>query len=224
MDDTMELQETPVLEPIHESYGQLPVQLQETRFASKEKSDDQLQTCSPPPNHIMVLPRARRLTNPLFANQTFAPIAQRTDLTPCTSEIFDEETTQHRLGQYQQPEYSEQCLRPGWLYLFKKGELWKEFQVSCSHNTDPLAILDHLFSEEQRTTFAEVQLHPEQKADVREAGAVERPYLLLPQDTEVEMAWSEIQWGWNRIEAMADANLRQKRCTSISLPEAQSNH
>ncbi len=223
MDDTLELQETTSLEPTLESHGQLPVQMQETRFASKEKSDDQLQTCSPPPTHIMVLPRAKRLTNPLFANQTFAPIAQRTDLTPCTSEIFDEETTQHRLGQYQQLEYSEQCLRPGWLYLFKEGKLWKEFQVSCSPNTDPLAILDHLFSEEQRTTFAEVQLHPEQKPDVREAGAVERPYLLLPQDIEVEMAWSEIQWGWDRIEAMADESLRQKRCISISLPEAQSN-
>ena len=222
MDDTLELQETAISESTHESHGQLPVQMQETRFASKEKSDDQLQTCSPPPTHIMVLPRARRLTNPLFTNQTFAPIAQRSDLTPCTSEIFDEETTQHRLGQYQQLEYSEQCLRPGWLYLFKEGKLWKEFQVNCTHNIDPLAILDHLFNEEQRTTFAEVQLHPEQKSTVREAGAVERPYLLLPQDIEFDMAWSEIQWGWDRIESMADESLRQKRCVSISLPKAQS--
>ena len=38
MDDTLELQETTSLEPTHESHGQLPVQMQETRFASKEKS------------------------------------------------------------------------------------------------------------------------------------------------------------------------------------------
>ncbi|OUS30857.1 hypothetical protein A9Q99_04935 [Gammaproteobacteria bacterium 45_16_T64] len=206
--------------------GLKPTQVQATNVAQKETSKDQLQTCSPPQEQLMVIPTARRLASPISALQTFASIERRRDINPSAEEVYDEELTQRRLGWYQQLTYTEQSLRPGWLYLLKEGRIWREYQVRNSLFSENEPVSGEDIDLNHSVTFFEVPLDlysDDAPQDTRPASLSGVPYILMPVEEEVELAWSEVQWGWSRFEAMADATLRTKRCTTVSLACAQGN-
>ncbi|WP_250656123.1 toxin VasX [Alkalimarinus coralli] len=76
-------------------------------------------------------------------------------------------------------------LLPGWLYVFREGVLWKEFQVRADSET-----------ENTQTSLYEVDLEYEQTKDQRDAGGEACHYFLLPENAECEIAVSNIQWPW----------------------------
>ena len=209
----------------------IPLDVNETRLAQKEKTDDVLQTLCAPAPEIMIFPRAKRLVDPLNGQLTYTPIAERTDIGPCTGYFFDEDETLRLLGQYKTPQYSQQPLRPGWLYLFKDGKLWKEYCVADDPTNNDQNNNSQISGGESGKALEEyIQFCPNfypvdidtLDEDVRVESQLGTPYLLLPQEADVEMAWSEVQWGLKRIAAVeSDVTLRQKRCKPVSLRGAQ---
>ncbi|PCJ39915.1 MAG: hypothetical protein COA99_09900 [Moraxellaceae bacterium] len=82
-------------------------------------------------------------------------------------------------------------LQPGWLMVFREGNLWKEFEVRANSDI-----------EITQTTLHEVDLQTEQTKDHREAEGNASHYFLLPEDEECEIAYADVQWPWVLINQM----------------------
>jgi len=224
-----------------EALGYRPTAVLDTQVAIKEKAKDPLQTLCTAPTEIVLLLRAKRLASPLSIEQTFLPLEQRQDLAPVTQGHFDEQMTAQLLTDYQTLEITEQSLRPGWLYLYRDGFLWREYRVDMNEEGE--------LTEEQAVIFSEVTLHVQEGEDVRLPDPIKQNHLRIPVDADIEIAWSEVQWGWSRIndlgglrpdkkagwthqqnadfapkapspsnpENLSPADLRKKRCTQLSI-------
>lgn len=95
--------------------------------------------------------------------------------------------------------------RPGWLYVFRDGKLWREYAVT---NTG---------------YYSDLNLKENQKKEIRQAtgtfdSRVQLPYKEAGQTQTIEMAFSEVQWSWARINKLqSDAELRRQRMQQIDL-------
>ncbi|MDW7756167.1 MAG: toxin VasX, partial [Desulfuromonadales bacterium] len=94
----------------------------------------------------------------------------------------------------------------GWLYVFVNGQLWRELKV------------------EREGFFRDVNLTYEKGQDVRPAtvqtsdSRVVVPYTIQGKAVALEMAYSEVQWSWARIDAMggmAEDDPRQEQGGAI---------
>ncbi len=88
-------------------------------------------------------------------------------------------------------------LREGWLYIFRNGYLWRELQV---------------FSQ---GTMKDVNLQVFQGQDVRSASGQNDSRVIVPYKVNgglqtVQVAYSEVQWSWARINAMGGMNPDEK--------------
>ncbi len=80
-------------------------------------------------------------------------------------------------------------LREGWLYIYRNGHLWRELQVR------------------DNTFMADVNLRRYQGLDIRHASGESDSRVIVPwkidnQIQTIEIAFSEVQWSWTRINAM----------------------
>ncbi len=95
--------------------------------------------------------------------------------------------------------------RPGWLYVYRNGKLWRELEVG------------------KNGYMRDVNLQYNQNKDLRKAtgffdNRVLLPFKVLGEIQTVEMAFSEVQWSWARINKLQDdAGLRQQRMQEIDL-------
>lgn len=95
--------------------------------------------------------------------------------------------------------------RPGWLYVFRQGKLWREYAVTSTGY------------------YSDVNLKENQKNEVRQAtgtfdSRVQLPYKEAGQTQTIEMAYSEVQWSWARINKLqSDSELRRQRMQQIDL-------
>jgi hypothetical protein len=96
-------------------------------------------------------------------------------------------------------------LRPGWLYVFCNGRLWRELEIA------------------KNGYLRDVNLEHNQKKESRQAtgtfdNRVLLPYHVAGKEQFVEMAYSEVQWSWARINKLQeDASLRRQRMQQIDL-------
>ncbi|MFD2232093.1 toxin VasX, partial [Alkalimarinus sediminis] len=82
-------------------------------------------------------------------------------------------------------------LQPGWLYVYREGVLWKEFQIRTNSEAEPVY-----------TSLYEVDLEYEQTKDQRTADGEACHCFLLPDNAEYEIAVSSIQWPWVLLNQM----------------------
>lgn len=98
-------------------------------------------------------------------------------------------------------------LRPGWLYVFLNGKLWRELQV---HGQGKMSDIDPA---------------GQRGKDVRKATSLGKCSVIVPhkiagREQTVEMAYSEVQWSWARVQKLeSDAALRQKRMQTVCLAQ-----
>lgn len=105
-----------------------------------------------------------------------------------------------------------EALRPGWLYVFVNGHLWRELEVN------------------ENGTFSDVDLRTWQGCDGgldgegrpigRRATGTSQNYLELPYKMkadapEVQVAFSEIQWSWKRIASLGGMDPEDPRMRHI---------
>ena len=82
-------------------------------------------------------------------------------------------------------------LRPGWLYLFRNGHLWRELQIIGRYGVN---------------LYQDVNLTEYKGKDQRPATAEAESHVLIPYQfgnkaEPFEIAYSEIQWTWARIDS-----------------------
>ena len=82
-------------------------------------------------------------------------------------------------------------LRPGWLYLFRNGHLWRELQIIGRYGVN---------------LYQDVNLTEYKGKDQRPATAEAESHVLIPYQfgnkaEPFEIAYSEIQWTWARIQS-----------------------
>lgn len=82
-----------------------------------------------------------------------------------------------------EPKYIDSGLRPGWVYVFVEGHLWREFQI----NTDQTTVEVNL------TQFKGQDKRP---ATIIGTRMIELPICIQSKSKQVEMAYSEFQWSW----------------------------
>lgn len=98
-------------------------------------------------------------------------------------------------------------LRRGWLYVFLNGKLWRELQV---HG---------------QAKMNDVNLAAQRGKDVRKATSLGKSSVIVPhkiagREQTVEMAYSEVQWSWARVQKLeTDAALRGKRMETVCLAQ-----
>ncbi len=105
-----------------------------------------------------------------------------------------------------------QELRPGWLYIYRNGYLWRELEVlNQGHLRD-------------------VNLKAFQGQDLRPAtgqadSRVIVPYQIAGEPQQIEIAYSEVQWSWARVNAMGGMNPDPKQeprlLPGTAMPEDQ---
>ncbi len=101
----------------------------------------------------------------------------------------------------------QQALRLGWLYLFKEGKLWREFEVKA------------------QAYLSEVDLSKNSKNDDRLATGVASQSIVVPVKIEnnaidYQVAFSEIQWSWPRVRFyQSHSNKRQQRMDKLALSD-----
>lgn len=89
-------------------------------------------------------------------------------------------------------------VRPGWIYIYKNGYFWREIQVL------------------ERGFLRDVNISVYQGLDVRQAN-VERdnrmlvPYKVNGEVYSIQICYSEVQWGWDRINALGGMDPKDPR-------------
>ncbi len=100
-------------------------------------------------------------------------------------------------------------LRDGWVYVYRNGYLWRELQVV-------------------QGTLRDVNLKAFQGQDERPAtGESDRvvivPYKVNGEEQQIEIAYSEVQWSWARINALGgmdpDPNNEPRLASGTPMPE-----
>ncbi|TGN39958.1 hypothetical protein [Marinobacter confluentis] len=102
-------------------------------------------------------------------------------------------------------------LRTGWIYVFFRGQLWRELSVTTAEDSAPLM---------RDTNLGKCRQGPEKNRSQRlpvgpDADTLHIPAKLLGQDVynDVELAFSDTQWSWQHIEALqSNSVLRASRC------------
>src|SRR5699024_4827454 len=108
--------------------------------------------------------------------------------------------------------------RPGYLYVFYRGRLWRELEVSADDEAGRLVLRDidlaaHRDDEERNGD------------DRRPAAGVALEELWLPLrererrvDNQLRIAYSEVQWSAARLNHLQDDdNARRQRCHYVNL-------
>lgn len=100
-------------------------------------------------------------------------------------------------------------LRTGWLYIWlPEKKIWYEYEVSVAEDGEG-DVRGHLRNIEWQALGL----------DVRPASGPQRTIVALPR-TQVQVAFSEIQWSWERIaELEADAGRRAARMATLDLTQ-----
>ncbi|OUS27084.1 hypothetical protein A9Q99_17960 [Gammaproteobacteria bacterium 45_16_T64] len=93
-------------------------------------------------------------------------------------------------------EFTQQLLRPGWLYVYRDGHLFKEYQVKPEQDS-----CDKPDVEASVMLLQEVELQDEQGKDEREANGDTNIFVMVPETGHYEIAYSEFQWPWLRINS-----------------------
>jgi len=108
--------------------------------------------------------------------------------------------------------------RPGFIYLFYRGKLWRELEIRQG---------------EEQVTYHDVRLSDFRRGDsfragVREASGKGLSEIWLPAQwnnrsaPDIEAAYAEVQWPVARLNAMErSARLRRSRCNRLSLAVAE---
>ncbi|RMF13928.1 MAG: hypothetical protein D6758_12365, partial [Gammaproteobacteria bacterium] len=99
-------------------------------------------------------------------------------------------------SKWQDTAVTETALPPGWLYVFRGGYLWAEYQVDSQAVSKP---------DPARVSLRPVDLQQLQGQDARPAQprkAIPLHTLRAPEDEAVEVAFSHVQWSWAQINAM----------------------
>ena len=99
-------------------------------------------------------------------------------------------------------------LRPGWLYIFRNGHLWRELEITrrSGFNVYHDVNLTQYKGQDQRPATAEAESH------------VLVPYRIGDRVDTFEIAYSEIQWSWARIDSfggMAEGDPRMEEGPKI---------
>ena len=97
---------------------------------------------------------------------------------------------------WRQPDITETAMPPGWLYVFRQGYLWAEYEVI----SEPIPRPDP-----SRVSLRPVNLQVHQGRDERPAQTekvIPRVTLPVPEDEPVEIAFSHFQWSWARIQSL----------------------
>ncbi|TCS41304.1 LysM peptidoglycan-binding domain-containing protein [Reinekea marinisedimentorum] len=99
-------------------------------------------------------------------------------------------------------------IRDGWLYIFVNGYLWHEYQVKEGAEN------------EERSHFFDVDLRYWQTKDTRKANSTSNYNITFPTkldgvETQVQIAYSEVQWSWSRICSMGGMNPEDPRLSHV---------
>ncbi|KIH76538.1 hypothetical protein SAMN05660860_01657 [Geoalkalibacter ferrihydriticus] len=82
-----------------------------------------------------------------------------------------------------------QELRKGWLYVYRNGYLWRELEVLAHGHTRDVNLRRH-------------QGKDERPASGETDSRVIIPYKMAGRHQQIEIAYSEVQWSWARINAL----------------------
>lgn len=80
-------------------------------------------------------------------------------------------------------------LRKGWLYVYRNGYLWRELEVLAHGHTRDVNLRRH-------------QGKDERPASGETDSRVIIPYKMVGRHQQIEIAYSEVQWSWARINAL----------------------
>jgi hypothetical protein len=101
-------------------------------------------------------------------------------------------------------------LRTGWVYVFFRGELWRELFIITSEDSAPVM---------RDIDLAGIRAGGKDRNERPPVGpeidTIHIPARLLGNNVyeDVELAFSDSQWSWQHIEALeSDSELRKKRC------------
>ncbi len=131
-------------------------------------------------------------------------------------------------------------LRPGYLYVYVDGHLWRELKVDTETNHDLRDIGSWMFYDVDLARYQGWDVRPYSR-DGGQRGIIALPRKIAGETPKVEVAYSEVQWSWEyicRLGGMAeddpryladyapnrrfagiavDENLRKSRLQSIDL-------
>ncbi len=112
-----------------------------------------------------------------------------------------------------EPEHASNLRQGGWVYVFKDGYLWRELFIDRVHKTPNISQL------------SEVDLAKNAGIDDRKPSGENEKLLTLPYKIngkipKLEIAYSEIQWSWARINYFGGMDPRDIRLEKIKRPIA----